>query len=413
MTSHEFLTPGPGSFTVPPGVCQVDLEAYGAEGSPAGFFSPQQYGGKTSGLLDVCPGDVISFIVGGRGLGTTGGINGGGTGGLGDPTQEGSGGGGGGRSEISIAAEIDPIVIAGGGGGRGGGESIDAPGGVGGGVNGADGAPLATMYGGKGALGANGGAAGTGDMIADNGTAGQNAAAGGNGGNGGSDISNRGGGGGGGGYAGGGGGSAGAFSGNDPHFGGGGGGSGFFNAAALVPASGSTIDGVAAGSASNSGNGKIIITEIRGIPGCPCVRADALVTTASGDKVPIPKLANGDLLKDYRGQPVRLESNVRISELQNVFVVFEPNSLGASVPERPLFVRPEHPILYDGFEVPANCLVNGRSVSLKELDSKHAVHTLVTAHRTFVKIDGINVATWSAESWKLNYEHCGLRFTSQ
>src|ERR1700730_14472267 len=114
--SSNFGTPGPTTFTVPSGVCAVNVNALGAAGGstlgPAGtVLDAGGNGGQASGTVPVTPGEQLGVNVGGLGgnlpfLATTtpaGGTNGGGAGGTGFIPAA-SGAGGGGASDVRQAA---------------------------------------------------------------------------------------------------------------------------------------------------------------------------------------------------------------------------------------------------------------------------------------------------------------------
>lgn len=245
------FTGAPETFVVPANVCQVTVDAFGAQGG-LGADNPGQnpgLGGRATATVTVTPGETLVVRVGGAGgdgtvsagavgdggpgeavrllgnggLPGPGGFNGGGDG---APTTSDPGGGGGGASDVRQGGTAleHRAVVAGGGGGGGG--DTDSPGegqgGVGGGLNGGDGAPSEpdpASLGGSGGSQTAGGAGGASDPNSGAGALGD----GGVGGIG--DADNDGGGGGGGGLFGGGGG-AGDFGGTGDA-GGGGGGSGF------------------------------------------------------------------------------------------------------------------------------------------------------------------------------------------
>jgi len=190
--SQSFSSPGINfNFTVPVCVTSLTVDAYGAAGGTA-ENSTGGLGGRTTFVITVTPGELLTVSVGGvggngdpaGGSGGTGGTNGGGNGGFG-----GSGGGaGGGWSGILRGAAM--LVVAGGGGGG----SPFANGGLGGNTTG--GAGQGANLGGGGTQIAGG----TGGYLGGDGASGA-------GGNGQGGVSS-GGGGGGGGYFGGGGGSS-------------------------------------------------------------------------------------------------------------------------------------------------------------------------------------------------------------
>ena len=257
------------TFTVPCGVTQIYVTAYGAEGGAGalgGDAASGGVGGKgsvVSGYLSVTPGQILNLYVGGAGATGTGGYNGGGNGG-----SE-NGGGGGGATDIRYPGTTvsDRLLVAagGGGGGRAGCESNVINGGAGGNGdgNGTNGNNSIDGGGGTGGIGLNFGVKGIGcsSFLGENGTTGNVAGIGGNGGNGQncccySYPSIPGGGGGGGGYIGGGGGGGGsagtiACSGNFKGAGGGGaGGISYMGNIGL----GKLLTGI------KTGNGKITIS---------------------------------------------------------------------------------------------------------------------------------------------------------
>lgn len=223
------------TFTVPPCVTSVTIDAYGAQGGAAATGGR---GGQAKGSLDVTPGQTLYVYVGQAGTGTSGGWNGGGTGNTNGNWH------GGGASDVRVGgtALANRVIVAGGGGGSGlsgTGNPVTAGGGGGGNVGGS-GSTNSTATGGGGGTQSAGGAAGTGSISSCNGTAGSL-------GQGGSAIGDGGcAGGGGGGYRGGG--AGGSSSGNLR--GGGGGGSNYLGGVSPLINSQSV----------RSGHGEVIIS---------------------------------------------------------------------------------------------------------------------------------------------------------
>jgi hypothetical protein len=283
-TSETFSFTGEqASFTVPADVCELTIDAFGAQGGAGsiiegdnGVFSErvgdelgaQQIegepgvggpGGQVTATVPVTPGETLTILAGGAGgdadgnTAGAGGFNGGGDGGTG--SEDGGGGGGGGGSS-SVSRGNEALAIAGGGGGGGGFEE-GGDGGAGGGP-GTDGADAGDSVATGGQAGGAGGAAGTGDV---NGTPGSPGA----GGTGASALDSGGGGGGG---ATGGGGGGGNEDEADSGGGGGGGGSGF------GPDDGFSANGVRAG------DGEVVITYDPEAGSCPVAEApEAVVVT--------------------------------------------------------------------------------------------------------------------------------------
>lgn len=238
----------PTTWTVPPGICSIQIDARGAQGAN-GNGGNGGLGAKMVGLFSVTPGQVINIRVGQQGL------NNNSSGG-----HSGQSVGGGGGTYVTSNGNI--LVIAGGGGGGGavngglpgsdqtsGGTGL-GPGGASGGTNGNGGSANGGMNSGRGGGGYNtdGGAppgdsavGGPGASFTNGSSGGSNGAHAGGGGYGGGGGGGNYGGGGGGGYSGGGGGSSNGY--------GGGGGGSINNGSNPTNTSGS-----------QSGNGQVIIT---------------------------------------------------------------------------------------------------------------------------------------------------------
>ena len=257
----SFTPPGASQpFNVPAGVTQIIAIVRGAQGGLSGDeLAVGGFGGETIGTIAVTPGEILQILVGGQGVGITGGFNGGGdggAGGAGDTSSGSSGGGGGGASEIRRGS--NQLIIGSGGGGGGGSAGSDVPGsggGAGGGpTGGTKGIDNTVLNSGGG--GATSASPGTGGVT--NGDPGDTdgIGQGGDGGIGASDpsvtIGGGGGGGGGGGLHGGGGGGGGSII-NIVGFSLGDGGAGGGGGSALVPTGGITTAGV------QSGNGSVVI----------------------------------------------------------------------------------------------------------------------------------------------------------
>ncbi len=115
-------TGGAQTFTVPAGITQIDIDAYGARGGNSYNTTGVGLGGRVQTTMDVTPGQVLNIYVGGEGASyagygnlLAGGWNGGGNG-----TNTGQGGGGGGATDIRIGgtALSNRVLVAGGAGGK-------------------------------------------------------------------------------------------------------------------------------------------------------------------------------------------------------------------------------------------------------------------------------------------------------
>jgi len=362
-----FFTGVEQNYTVPCGVTNLTIDAFGASGANGAPGGSNAIGGQAGlgshvqGRLNVSANQTYIVMVGGQGVNEVGGFNGGGTGG------SLSAGGGGGATDIRMNTGIaSRILVAGGGGGggRGGCESntsLGGNGGNGGGGAGGDGIDAPTLNGfaggGRGGVGTQGGDSGLGcgGFL---GTPGSNASSntGGTGGNGAtcccfSFPSIPGGGGGGGGYfggGGGGGGSAGTIncSGNDKGAGGGGAGGtnhvdNFFTDAFIE-------NGV------NNGNGFVVFSYENPIPSTPETTSFTTSFCASSNTVfeiaPVPLGTNyvwtvtGDLTI-VSGQGTTSLTVTGTGNNGTISVVAE-NTCGSSAPSTPVTVTiNQNPVL--------------------------------------------------------------------
>ncbi len=249
-STPSYGTPGSYLFTVPPGVSQIVVDGFGAQGggAPSNLNASGGAGGEAKATLNVTGGETFQVTVGAAG---------------GNPGD--GGGGGGGASDLrsgSCAATLtctlaDRIVVAGGGGGGGGYPNDGATGGNGGagsGANGTSGArdnDCGVQGGGAGGTQMAGGGGGGSNGGENNGASGTLGAGGGGGENG----SYSGGGNGGAGYYGGGGGGGPAQGSSCGGGGGGGGGSGYITPTAVVA---TTATG------NHTGNGLLTLTALSG-----------------------------------------------------------------------------------------------------------------------------------------------------
>ncbi len=127
-----FYTGSQQTFTIPPGVSQVTITAYGAQGGTVNL-NQGGLGGSATGTLNVTPGDILYVNVGGTAVNYLGGFNGGGNG-VGAYIE-----GGGGASDVRFGGTglANRIIVAGGGGGAT--YNWTTTGGSGGGTNGGSG----------------------------------------------------------------------------------------------------------------------------------------------------------------------------------------------------------------------------------------------------------------------------------
>lgn len=167
------------TWTVPPGVCTIQIETWGAQG---GSTTQAQggLGGYARGTLQVTTGQVLNLYVGGQGGNPTGGWNGGGNGHNNGGYPASGGGGGASDARLGGTGLSNRILVAGGGGGAvtlySGSYNVTTPG-AGGGLTGTDAGTVnnssASATGGQGGTSSAGGNGGTGSANGNPGTSGQ------------------------------------------------------------------------------------------------------------------------------------------------------------------------------------------------------------------------------------------------
>jgi len=110
-------TPGTYTWTVPAGVTQISVKAYGAQGGGVTDFGQGTggHGAEVKAIVPVTPGQVITYVVGAQTVNPNPRAGGYGGGGAGADSFFGNGAGGGGASYLSVSTT--PLVVAGGGGG--------------------------------------------------------------------------------------------------------------------------------------------------------------------------------------------------------------------------------------------------------------------------------------------------------
>lgn len=138
----------------------------------------------------------------------------------------------------------------------------------------------------------------------------------------------------------------------------------------------------------------------------PCLHKDTLVHTVSGKKV-IRDIKAGDMVIDHKGKPVKVEYNMLFPATRS-FIRIPKGSLGKGNPTNSVYIRKGHPILIDGKEVfPENLSLKNSNIVEKKLKQKSIVYSLCTKERTFVKMNGIDVATWERKDWEDNVHKRG------
>ena len=132
---------------------------------------------------------------------------------------------------------------------------------------------------------------------------------------------------------------------------------------------------------------------------CCCLHEATCVTTANGRTVRISELRSGDAVLDWRGRATPVLQNAYLGQSKD-FIRIASGSLGNSSPSADLLIREGHPLLLAGQEVSCEQLLGWPGVERQQLPESVGVYTLLTPERTFVRMDGCLVATWSEASFE-------------
>lgn len=131
----------------------------------------------------------------------------------------------------------------------------------------------------------------------------------------------------------------------------------------------------------------------------PCLYHDTLVHVPSGRRF-IRDIKAGDTVIDHQGNPVIVEYNMLFSATKT-FIRIPKGSLGKNTPTNTVYIRKGHPILIGSKEVlPETLALENSSVIETKLRKKSIVYSLCTKERTFVKMNGLDVATWAKDDWE-------------
>jgi hypothetical protein len=77
------------------------------------------------------------------------------------------------------------------------------------------------------------------------------------------------------------------------------------------------------------------------------------------------------------------------------FVKISAGALGAGCPAEDLLLTRGHPVLAGGKEIECEKLLNGSTITEVQLSRPAKIYTLATERRSFVRMQGLPVGTWS------------------
>jgi len=127
-----------------------------------------------------------------------------------------------------------------------------------------------------------------------------------------------------------------------------------------------------------------------------CLHESSAMQLASGDWVSISSLRAGDLVMDYRGQPVPVINNIKFPRKARTYVSLLDRASGEM-----LRILPGHALLIEGKEYSPEQLSNCNTFACSREDNVAGhIYTLCTERRTFVRAGpGFSVATWSEDGF--------------
>ena len=141
---------------------------------------------------------------------------------------------------------------------------------------------------------------------------------------------------------------------------------------------------------------EIIIDAEAATTDCIADGAQALIIDDSGSEssISISDLIPGTILVDYQHRPVPLVGIVKVGNPSQRFV-----SLKVGDFPMPLLLTKNHPILFNNQEIHAQHAVGQSGVDIYVSEKSLEVYHIITPQRTFVKIQGVCVATISQADW--------------
>jgi hypothetical protein len=144
----------------------------------------------------------------------------------------------------------------------------------------------------------------------------------------------------------------------------------------------------------------------------PCLHADTLVKVPHGIKK-ISEIKAGDFVIDHKGVRTLVVYNMLFPSTRK-FIEIPKKCLGNNLPTHTLHIRKGHPILLNNEEILPealqSCNINVMPVSLKK---PSIVYSLCTHKRTFVNMNGVDVATWEQRDWEENASRNYVKYIKQ
>ena len=135
----------------------------------------------------------------------------------------------------------------------------------------------------------------------------------------------------------------------------------------------------------------------------PCIHPDTKVTTEKGIRS-IKEIEAGDYVIDHEGKKVKVVYNIFFPTEVNEFVKITAGCLGNNLPEQDILIRKGHPILHNGRE--ENPIKLAGKLKMRDqiyevkINDYVPVYSLCTKKRSYIKMQGVPVASWGRKSWE-------------
>jgi hypothetical protein len=161
-------------------------------------------------------------------------------------------------------------------------------------------------------------------------------------------------------------------------------------------------------------------TNIRGVsfaPTAPCFAAGTMIRTASGE-VPVEALAVGDALVTITGaaMPIRWIGLRAVDCLHHpeptavLPVRVAAHAFGPGLPERPLFLSPDHAIFAEGVLIPVKHLINGTGIAQVAVERLTYYHIELAEH-AIILAEGLPAESYLDTGDRCDFANGGAAMT--
>lgn len=132
-----------------------------------------------------------------------------------------------------------------------------------------------------------------------------------------------------------------------------------------------------------------------------CIHPETIVETLEKGKIPVCQVFSGMHVMSQNSSWLKIENVAKMAASKD-YVKIERGALGENLPSKKIRLTPDHPILYEEKLVPVGQLADEKisGFSHEVLDEAVNSYTLITEKKDFVKIEGVDVMTWSKKDFE-------------